>query len=229
MSQKKWSIDEEIEPRRIIEVHSVRDKTKLARLTEIMKAKGWYGRPLLVWDTGNGVFALTGSHRIAAAKSAGVLVPVMYVNSGKMERYAEKSGETVDTIVGAGDDRVEAILKDAGDKRALRLMQAESSQTQENPAPNARSLAQAKRLYKGFTGRSPRTLKQLAIPALPATGLAIGRVFGIMYDVAATGERFQHEFKGKSRPLLVVADDGKQVFLIGGSYTFTQRGFVDRK
>jgi hypothetical protein len=96
-------------------------------------------------------------------------------------------------------------------------------------APDARSLAQAKRLYKGFTGRSPRTLKQLAIPALPSTGLAIGRVFGIMYDVAATGERFQHEFKGKSRPLLVVSDDGKQVFLIGGSYTFTQRGFVDRK
>jgi hypothetical protein len=96
-------------------------------------------------------------------------------------------------------------------------------------APDARSLARAKRLYKGFTGHLPLTLKRLEVPALPATGLAIGRVFGIMYDVAATGERFQHEFKGKARPLLVVADDGKQVFLIGGSYTFTQRGFVDRK
>jgi hypothetical protein len=94
--------------------------------------------------------------------------------------------------------------------------------------PNARDLSQAKRLYKGFTGQTARTLKKLTIPALPSTGIAIGRIFGIMYDVSATGERFAHEFKGKSRPLLVVSADGKQVFAVGGSYTFTQRGFVDK-
>lgn len=103
---------------------------------------------------------------------------------------------------------------------------------QDNPrpaCPDSAALAQAKRLYTGFTGKAPRTLKKLAIPPLPKAGLAIGRVFGIMYSVDATGERFRHEFKGSSRPTLIVGSDGKQVFLRGGAYTFTKRGFVDHK
>jgi hypothetical protein len=92
----------------------------------------------------------------------------------------------------------------------------------------APDLTSAIRLYQGFTGKAPRTLKKIGIPSLPRAGLTIGKIFGIMYTVDATGERFHHEFKGKARPHLVVSSDGRQVFLSGGSYTFTQRGFVDR-
>lgn len=98
-----------------------------------------------------------------------------------------------------------------------------------NPSPEPRALARAKALYKGFTGETPKTLKMLPVPALPKVGLAIGKIFGILYQVDATGERFHHEFKGKARPTLIVASDGKQVFMRGGAYTFTKRGFVDSR
>lgn len=93
--------------------------------------------------------------------------------------------------------------------------------------PNPASLARAKRLYQGFTGTAPKTLKRLPVPRLPGTALCIGKVFGILYQVDATGERLHHEFKGKARPLLLVSADGHQVFWLGGAYTFTKRGFVD--
>ena len=94
---------------------------------------------------------------------------------------------------------------------------------QDNPV----SLARAKRLYKGFTGAAARTVRKINLPPPPQTVLAIGKVFGIMYQVAETGERFRHEFQGKARPSLLVSDDGRQVILRGGAYTFTNRGFVD--
>lgn len=94
---------------------------------------------------------------------------------------------------------------------------------QENPV----SLEKAKRLYKGFTGAAARTVRKINLPPYPQTVLAIGKVFGIMYQVSQTGERFQHEFKGNAQPSLLISDDGHQVFLRGGAYTFTKRGFVD--
>jgi hypothetical protein len=99
-----------------------------------------------------------------------------------------------------------------------------------NPRPHstASAIGRAAKLYTGFTGKAPKTLKRLSVPDAPKAALAIGKVFGIMYSVDATAERFHHEFKGKARPTLIVANDGKQVFLRGGAYTFTQRGFVDK-
>lgn len=103
--------------------------------------------------------------------------------------------------------------------------------TQRNPVdrPREAALQQATRLYTGFTGKAPKTLRRVDVPPLPETALAIGKIFGILYTVDATGERFHHEFKGKARPTLIVGSDGKQVFMCGGAYTFTKRGFVDNK
>ena len=98
-----------------------------------------------------------------------------------------------------------------------------------NPHPSPPDVSRAAALYRGFTGAEPKTLRRLEIPPLPKTGLAIGKIFGILYSVDATGERFHHEFKGKARPTLIVSDDGKQVVMRGGAYTFTKRGFVDSK
>ena len=93
---------------------------------------------------------------------------------------------------------------------------------------NPRTLEQAKRLYKGFTGTEPRTLKRITVPPLPTHALAIGKVLGIIYSVDATGEKFKHAFAASARPLLIVSADGRQVFISGGEYTFTSRGFVDK-
>lgn len=94
-------------------------------------------------------------------------------------------------------------------------------------APPKRELEQAATLYQAFTDQAPGAVRKLDMPDMPHAALAVGRVFGIMYSVDATGERFQHEFKPHAQPLLLVAPDGRNVYLHGGAFTFTSRGFVD--
>lgn len=57
---------------KIVPPHEARDAEKLAALAEDMATRGWIGRAILAIDTGDGYVALTGSHRIAAAKVAGL-------------------------------------------------------------------------------------------------------------------------------------------------------------
>jgi len=114
-------------------------------------------------------------------------------------------------------------------KEVIAAYKALEAQIADNPRTAAPDVTRATALYRGFTGKAPKVLKKINVPPLPETALAIGKVFVIMYSVDATGERFHHEFVGKARPLLIVAADGRQVFLSGGAYTFTNRGFVDKK
>lgn len=107
-----------------------------------------------------------------------------------------------------------------------RPLRALAQSVEANPV-EAPDLRQATALYRGFTGKAPRALHKTAFNPAVRVGLAIGKVFGIMYSVDATNERFHHEFKGKARPTLIVASDGKSVYLRGGAYTFTKRGFTD--
>jgi len=57
----------------------------------------------------------------------------------------------------------------------------------------------------------------------------VGTVDGILYTTVRDGntEKYIHEFKKKSRPHLAVSHDGKQLFILGGGYAFTERGIVD--
>jgi len=57
----------------------------------------------------------------------------------------------------------------------------------------------------------------------------IGECDGLLYTTVRDGvkESYIHKFKKKSRPLLVSSHDGKQLFLLGGRYDFTERGIVD--
>lgn len=118
--------DETIEARRIQPPHGVKDKVKYQALVDRMTETGeWIGRPLLAYDFGNGgKFALTGSHRLAAAKEAGVDVPVKYVHES-VENYKNKDGKYLQDVVGYGDEDVHAFLKNSGDKEASALMKAE--------------------------------------------------------------------------------------------------------
>ena len=71
----------------IIPLHEVRDEEKLNNLIESMKENGWTGRPIVVLDIGD-IQALTGSHRYAAAKIAGIEeIPCAIVNHGDMFDY----------------------------------------------------------------------------------------------------------------------------------------------
>jgi len=61
--------------------HGVAEPRKFRRLTASMATRGWVGRPLLAVPSGDGFRALTGSHRIAAARAASLeTVPVHVVD-----------------------------------------------------------------------------------------------------------------------------------------------------
>lgn len=58
--------------------HDAHDETKLAALTTSMTAHGWAGAPIVVitYDDRDPV-AITGSHRIHAARQAGIDIPTV--------------------------------------------------------------------------------------------------------------------------------------------------------
>lgn len=84
----------------------------------------------------------------------------------------------------------------------------------------------AKRLLESFAERPTRKEFYVRVPKTPKVGVAFGTVLGIMYRTG-DGENFIHRFQAASRPLIVASPDGKQLYLIGGSYNFTERGIVD--
>ncbi len=87
-------------------------------------------------------------------------------------------------------------------------------------------MSQAERLFRDFHGRNPRdneiaTVKQTT----PEETLEVGELYGVMYKVKGTKEPYLHRF-GSSRPKLLVSADGKQIYIVGGKYKFTDRGFI---
>ena len=88
---------------------------------------------------------------------------------------------------------------------------------------------QASDLYERFSGHDPEPIGRINIPNIPRVGVAIGEVDGILYSTIRDGkfEKYIHKFHKKDRPMFIVSPDGKQLFLIGGNYTFTERGIVD--
>ena len=85
-------------------------------------------------------------------------------------------------------------------------------------------------LYQRFSGHDAEEIGRVSVPAIPKVGVAIGEVDGILYSTVRDGkhEKYIHKFHKADKPLFVVSPDGKQLFLIGGCYTFTERGIVDR-
>lgn len=88
---------------------------------------------------------------------------------------------------------------------------------------------QAADLYERFSGHDPEEIGRVSVPKIPRVAVAIGEVDGILYSTIRDGkfEKYIHKFHKRDRPLFVVSPDGKQLFLIGGNYTFTERGIVD--
>lgn len=81
---------DEIPPKRIIPVHGPREKDKLEKITKHMEKNGWEGRPVLSVNLPEGRFALTGSHRIAAAIATKTDIPVHEMDPDKFQRGLKK-------------------------------------------------------------------------------------------------------------------------------------------
>lgn len=93
---------------------------------------------------------------------------------------------------------------------------------------NENDIDEAVKLFEDFTGENPENIEIRKIE-IPEIGLEIGTLDGLMYTAIRDGveEKYIHEFKKNSRPLLAVSYDGKQLIVIGGSYQFTEKGIED--
>jgi hypothetical protein len=91
-------------------------------------------------------------------------------------------------------------------------------------------LSHARKLYTDFSGNPANESVKITIPNPPKVGICIGDIDGIMYTTERDGEiqKYIHTFKSADRPLFVVSPDGSQLFIVGGHYTFTERGIVDK-
>lgn len=90
------------------------------------------------------------------------------------------------------------------------------------------AVEKADALLESFSGS--RASKELRARQRPIrTGLVVGKLAGVMYE-ADRGDgkhNYFHRFKGSSRPLLISDHDGSQLGIVGGRYSFTDRGIVD--
>ena len=80
-------------------------------------------------------------------------------------------------------------------------------------------------LFENFTGEKPEYLDRINLP-VDTVAMAIGHCDGVMYQTVRDGktEKYIHKFKKGSRPVLAVSSDGKQLYILGGDYHFTERG-----
>ena len=86
------------------------------------------------------------------------------------------------------------------------------------------------KLYEDFTGDKPEYIDTVALP-VDDVALAFGHCDGVLYTTVRNGktEQYIHEFEKGARPVLAVSSDGKQLYLLGGDYRFTDRGIEDFK
>jgi hypothetical protein len=91
------------------------------------------------------------------------------------------------------------------------------------------NLRKAGSLYAAFTGHEEIDIVKVKVPDMPRELVEIGHCDGILYTTVRDGqtEKYIHKFKRNSRPLFCVSPDGKQLVLLGGAFTFGERGIVD--
>lgn len=96
-------------------------------------------------------------------------------------------------------------------------------------ASKAAQVRRAANLYERFSGHEAEEAGRVKVPRLPPVGVAIGVVDFIGYTTVRDDvtEKYIHKFKPADKPLFVVSPDGKQIYLVGGGYDFTERGIVD--
>jgi hypothetical protein len=101
--------------------------------------------------------------------------------------------------------------------------------TQRRQPRNDAEIRAASKLFEDFAGKKATTVRAIELGKQPRTGLAFGELIEVGYKSFRDGRPYRHTFwPTKSRPLLVATHDGKQVLLLGGAYTFTERGIENK-
>lgn len=71
---------DDLDPYEIQPLNAITDQAKYEKMVEDMETEGYKGAPIVAMENGNeGYIALTGSHRIYAARKAGIDIPVVVI------------------------------------------------------------------------------------------------------------------------------------------------------
>lgn len=89
-------------------------------------------------------------------------------------------------------------------------------------------VVKAIQLFQRFRVQEPKFVDEINLEFHDVL-MNVGVVNAIEYDTVRNGKKefYRHEFTGKSRPDLAASWDGKQIYIIGGAYNFTDEGIVD--
>jgi hypothetical protein len=92
---------------------------------------------------------------------------------------------------------------------------------------NPNELEKARALFKAFQYRYPREGELILLGGLdkPAVMFEVGNVLGLSYKALGNGADYYHDFSAPL-PRLFCNAQGDQVFLVGGGYRFSARGFL---
>lgn len=123
-----------INPKNLKPLNKVEDVEKYKTIVNSMEESGYQGRPILAYMDKGKAKALTGSHRIFAAREAGIDVPVVFVNPSVM-KWEDKSGLFGTFKESIKDQRVYNYLKAAGDDVAASLSKLEDQVVQPSMSP----------------------------------------------------------------------------------------------
>jgi hypothetical protein len=145
------------------------------------------------------------------------------------EKARKDPASPVNKALAKWDCDVPMLLKPKHVARNVRMNPVPPSSRAGMSQATRTQVERARDLYERFSGHNAVELGRVKIPPLPAVGVAIGEVDGILYSTIRDGvlEKYIHKFRKSDRPLFVVSPDGKVLYLLGGNYNFTERGIVD--
>lgn len=138
-------------------------------------------------------------------------------------------GSRINRSLAAWDCDIPTLLKPKHVAKGVRMNPVPASSRAGMSRVVRDELDAASDLYERFTGHDAVEVGRVRLNPSPKVGVAIGTVDGLMYSTVRDGvlEKYIHKFRKSDRPLFVVSPDGKQLYLLGGNYTFTERGIVD--
>jgi|SRR6187549_2979813 len=93
---------------------------------------------------------------------------------------------------------------------------------------NSAEIERAAQLFRGFREDEPGKVSTLNFKA-PRAAALIGDIDAIAYRTHHGGKlvKYLHEFTARARPQLLASADGTMLLIVGGNFTFTERGIVD--
>ena len=87
-------------------------------------------------------------------------------------------------------------------------------------------MSQAAKRFRDFHGRNPQGTEVAPVEQdQPEETLLVGELRAVQYKVKGEKMPFYHELE-RPFPQLRVSADGKQIYIVGGRYRFTDRGFI---